>query len=155
MAGYLLCSQGDRMLMANSVEGRFPFLDHRVIEYANKLHPNFKMKVLNEKYLLKQSMKHLLPNSIINRYKQPYRAPDIPSFFEGHRPDYVEEMLNPECIKKYGIFDPGKTHRLVQKIERGRATGYKDNMAFVGILSTQIWYQLYIDRFHENFKTTA
>ena len=49
MSNYLLCSQGDRMLMANSVEGRFPFLDHNVIEFANKLDPRLKMKVLNEK----------------------------------------------------------------------------------------------------------
>src|SRR5690606_4930836 len=48
MAGYLLSSQGDRMLMANGVEGRFPFLDHEVVEFANRLDPRLKMRVLNE-----------------------------------------------------------------------------------------------------------
>jgi len=56
MGGYLLCSQGDRMLLSNSVEGRFPFLDHRVIEFANRVHPKLKMKVLNEKYSAKRKI---------------------------------------------------------------------------------------------------
>ena len=43
MSGYLLSSQGDRMAMANSVEGRYPFLDHRVIEFCMKLHPDLKL----------------------------------------------------------------------------------------------------------------
>ena len=86
MAGYLLCSQGDRMLMANSVEGRFPFLDHRVIEYANAVHPKLKMKVLNEKYLLKRAMGRYLPEDIVKRFKQPYRAPSIPAFFGSNSP---------------------------------------------------------------------
>ena len=83
LSGYLLCSQGDRMLMANSVEGRFPFLDHRVIEFANRLPPRMKMRGLNEKYLLKRAMAPYLPREIIDRRKQPYRAPDIPAFFSG------------------------------------------------------------------------
>ena len=45
------------MLMANSVEGRFPFLDHRLIEFANRLHPRYKMRVLREKHLLKEAMR--------------------------------------------------------------------------------------------------
>jgi asparagine synthase (glutamine-hydrolysing) len=151
MAGYLLCSQGDRMLMANSVEGRFPFLDHRVIEFANGLHPRHKMRVLKEKFLLKRAMKPYLPESIVARHKQPYRAPDIPAFFSGGRTEYVRELLNPETIARYGYFDAPKVQRLLQKIERGHAIGNKDNMAFVGILSTQLWHYHFVERFHQNF----
>jgi len=151
MAGYLLSSQGDRMLMSNSVEGRFPFLDHRVIEFANKLHPNFKMRVLNEKYLLKQSMKKYLPDLIINRSKQPYRAPDIPSFFAKNSPEYIEELLSEDTIRKYNYFDSGKVSLLRKKIHHGRAIGYKDNMALVGILSTQIWHHIFIENYRDNF----
>ncbi len=147
MGGYLLCAQGDRMLMQHSVEGRFPFLDHRVIEFANRLHPNLKMKVLNEKYLLKKAMRRYLPERIVRRYKQPYRAPDIAAFFseQGHAPDYVEAMLGDEALRAAGYFDAGKVGRLVQKIRRGRAIGYKDNMALVGILSTQVWHELFVN----------
>jgi len=151
MGGYLLSSQGDRMLMSNSVEGRFPFLDHRVIEFANKVHPNIKMKVLNEKYLLKRAMKQYLPESILNRSKQPYRAPDIPSFFERKSPEYIEELLSENMIRKYNYFDSSKVNLLCKKIRHGRAIGYKDNMALVGILSTQIWHHLFIENYRANF----
>ncbi|MCW9014620.1 MAG: asparagine synthase (glutamine-hydrolyzing) [Gammaproteobacteria bacterium] len=150
MAGYLLSSQGDRMLMMNSVEGRFPFLDHRVIEFANSLDPRLKMKVLNEKHLLKQAMKKYVPDSIINRYKQPYRAPDIPSFFTSSPPEYIEELLSESAIKSAGYFDEKRVGLLMKKIKRGLAIGYKDNMAFVGILSTQLWHQQFIKDFHKN-----
>jgi len=56
MSGYLLSSQGDRMAMANSVEGRYPFLDHRVIEFCAKLNPDYKLDSLYEKKLLKKKL---------------------------------------------------------------------------------------------------
>ena len=155
MGNYLLCSQGDRMLMKNSVEGRFPFLDHRLIEFANRLPPKLKMKVLNEKYLLKRSMARYLPESIINRYKQPYRAPDIPSFFTDRTPEYVDEALSEAALQRSGYFDPKKVSMLVKKIRRGRAIGYKDNMAFVGILSTQVWHRLFVEEYEPNIKNSA
>lgn len=80
LPSYLLSFQGDRMLMASSIEGRFPFLDHHVIEFANRLHPSYKMRVLREKHLLKDTMAPSLPPEIINRHKQPYRAPDAAAF---------------------------------------------------------------------------
>ena len=140
MGSYLLSSQGDRMLMANSVEGRFPFLDHRVIEFANRLPPKLKMKALNEKYLLKKSMGEFLPREIVARHKQPYRAPDIPAFFSGKPPEYVETLLSEDALRASGLFDPKRVQLLVKKIRLGRAIGYKDNMALVGILSTQVWH---------------
>jgi len=151
MATYLLSSQGDRMLMANSVEGRFPFLDHRVIEFANKLPIHLKMKALNEKYLLKRSMQKYLPDRVINRFKQPYRAPDIPSFFGTSQHDYLDEMLDRKTIEEYGYFDPNKVNLLLRKIQMKRPLGYKDNMAFVGILSTQLWHHHFVANYRKNF----
>lgn len=156
MGGYLLCSQGDRMLMTNSVEGRFPFLDHRVIEFGNKLPPKMKIKGLNEKYLLKKAMRSYLPAAIVDRHKQPYRAPDVPAFFlsdknsvgEKHTPlPFVAELLSTQKIRDYGYFDAKRVEMLVKKAERGLAVGYRDNQALVGILSTQIWHHLFIESF--------
>jgi len=138
LSGYLLCSQGDRMLMANSVEGRFPFLDHNMIEFANSIDPRMKMHVLNEKYILKQAMSGKLPASIVKRFKQPYRAPDAAAFQAGGCPSYVKELLAENEIADSGFFHPKKVQMLVKKVESGRPTSYKDNMAFVGILSTQL-----------------
>jgi asparagine synthase (glutamine-hydrolysing) len=152
MGGYLLCSQGDRMLMANSIEGRFPFLDHRVIEFANQLNPRLKMRVLNEKYLFKQAMKNHLPRQIIERHKQPYRAPDIPAFFSENSPAYVDEMLSEEKIKRYGYFDAKKVGFLLKKARRGNSIAYKDNMALVGVLSTQLCHYFFIEQFSQTIR---
>ena len=56
MSPYLLSSQGDRMMAANSVEGRFPFLDHRVVEFCNRLLPRFKLRGLQEKLVLRRGL---------------------------------------------------------------------------------------------------
>ena len=142
LPGYILSSQGDRMAMAHSVECRYPFLDYRVVEFAAKLPPHLKMNVLNEKYLLKQAARGLIPESIRKRKKQPYRAPDGKSFFSC-ADGYVHEALSEKRIKDSGVFDPRSVHLLVNKFQSGRATSVRDNMALTGILSTQ----LLIDRF--------
>jgi len=148
LPGYILSSQGDRMAMAHSVEGRFPFLDYRVIEYCAKLPYRYKMKGLNEKYILKQCMKSYLPQNILRRTKQPYLAPDSKSFFhDGKSPDYVEELLSEDCIKRYGYFNHQAVSLLVNKCRRGGVTGFKDNMALVGILSTQLLHKQFIEDF--------
>lgn len=155
MGDYLLCSQGDRMLMANSVEGRFPFLDHRVIEFANRLNPRLKMRVLNEKYLFKQAMKNQLPREILERHKQPYRAPDIPAFFSTHPPAYVDDLLSEDKLKHYGYFDPQKVGFLLKKVRHGSSIAYKDNMALVGVLSTQLCHYFFIDQFSQTIRAAG
>ena len=120
MSGYLLCSQGDRVAMAKFDRGRFPFLDHRVIEFANRLPPKFKMNGLTEKYLLKKSMSGLLPESIRTRTKQPYRAPDSQSFFESGEPvDYVADLLSDARDRAGGLFRPGGREQAVREVPRG------------------------------------
>lgn len=155
LPGYILSSQGDRMAMAHSVEGRFPFLDYRVAELASHLPPRLKMKVLNEKYLLKQAVEGLVPRAIRTRHKQPYRAPDSQSFRVGGEEsplfDYVEELLAPHAVQDGGIFDAGAAGKLLAKARQGQIMSMKDNMAMVGVLSTQ----LVIDRFIKNFPRSA
>jgi asparagine synthase (glutamine-hydrolysing) len=147
MSGYLLSAQGDRMLMANSVEGRFPFLDHRVMEFAANLDPRLKMRVLDEKYLLKRAMQADLPSGILERHKQPYRAPDSPSLFSGSELSWVEELLGERKLREYGYFDERRVALLLAKARRGRATTFRDNMALVGILTTQLWHHHFVERF--------
>ncbi|MCL4874138.1 asparagine synthase (glutamine-hydrolyzing) [bacterium] len=148
LPGYILSSQGDRVLMGNSVEGRYPFLDHRVVEYCARLPLRHKMRGLDEKHVLKRMARGMLPASILKRTKQPYLAPDSKSFFAGGKaPDYVEELLSEGSLKDYGYFDPGSVGLLVKKCRRGAASGFRDNMALVGILSTQLLHNMFIAGF--------
>ena len=145
MSGYLLSSQGDRMAMAASIEGRFPFLDHRVIEFGNRLPPRYKLMGLTEKYLLKRSVSGLLPEGIRTRTKQPYRAPDSACFFGQGRPlDWVAELLSPPRLSDTGLFDAQAVGKLMAKCAQGRAIGFGDNMAFVGVLSTMLLHDQFI-----------
>jgi asparagine synthase (glutamine-hydrolysing) len=126
------------MAMAHSVEGRFPFLDHRVVDFASRLPPSLKMKALNEKYLVKRAAHDLIPETIRCRSKQPYRAPEANSFFRPKRAEYLDHLLSPRAIERQGLFNPGAVGSLVRKFESGRAIGIKDNMAMVGIVSTAL-----------------
>ena len=146
---YLLSSQGDRVGMAHSVEGRFPFLDYRLVEFCNQLPPQWKIFGLREKYLLKKLARKWLPDEITQRLKRPYRAPIHRSFFHGEiQSAYVREQLSRDWIKAAGLFDPAKVEQLVQKIDSGRPLGETDDMALAGILSTQLVY----DQFVQGFK---
>ena len=138
LPNYILSSQGDRVAMAHSVEVRLPFLDYRVAEFAARIPSRLKMKVLNEKYILKKCASALIPPSVTRRPKQPYRAPDGKVFFAGESFDYVEELLSSSSIQRGGIFNPLAVQKLSEKFKNGRAIGIKDNMALVGILSTQL-----------------
>ena len=142
LPGYILSSQGDRMAMAHGVEARHPLLDHRVVEFASHLPSRMKLKVLKEKYLLKKIASRFLPDEIVNRPKQPFRAPDGSSFFEGSMKDYVLDALSPQSISQVGLFDPPRVTTLVKKFLRKEASSVRDNMALVGVLSSQLLVQL-------------
>ena len=148
LSNYLLSSQGDRVAMANSLEPRFPFLDHRVISFAMKLPPAWKIKALNEKYILKKAFGDIIPHSIVSRNKQPYRAPIKEVFFRDSH-GYATEFLSDKFLKNTGYFDPVKTGLLVNKLRKtGQSfTSETQNMALVGILSTQILHHQYIENF--------
>ena len=149
MSPYLLSSQGDRVMAANSVEGRFPFLDHRVVEFCSRLSPHFKIRGLREKYILKKIAQGLLPPQVWQRRKQPYRAPIHPAFFAGSL-DYVETLLSPQVIQASGIFDPSAVSRLVRKCREGARVSEGDDMALVGVLSTQLLHHLFVEPLAED-----
>jgi len=141
LAGYLLSSQGDRMSLAHGVEGRYPFLDHRVVDMLFKVNGDYKLKGLNQKYLLKKGYANELPESIVNRPKRPYMSPDLKSFVRnGKLTDNASFFLNDQLIKDYQIFNPKWVHRFLTKFTNGvpERIGYRDNMIITFILSAQI-----------------
>ena len=149
LSNYLLSSQGDRMAMANSIEGRFPYLDHRVIEFACKVPSKFRINGLEEKFILKQAARQVIPNELVSRPKQPYRAPISRCFFGDHKLDYVDEMMSAPQIEAKGYFDSKKVSRLITKCRdrEGALLSERENMGLVAILSTQLLDQQFIRDF--------
>ena len=145
---YLLHSQGDRMLMGNSIEGRFPFLDYRVAEFAAALPDTLKVRGLEEKYLLRKAAGPLLPAEISSRRKRPYRAPIVSAFVGPDAPEYVRELLDPEHLRSVGLFSPEAVARLVAKCESPGAAGVgeTDEMGLVGTLSVMLLHDRFVAR---------
>jgi len=147
MANYLLTSQGDRVAMANSVELRVPFLDHRLIEFAARLPAHWKIHGLEEKYLLKKAFKDQVPERITRRAKQPYRAPVGQAFFNGG--DSLKDLVCEAQLASAGIFDQKKVLHLFRKCQAQQhgPVSESENMAVVGILSTQLIHEQFIKNF--------
>ncbi len=145
LSPYLLSSQGDRVAMAHGVETRMPFLDHRVFEFAAALPERSKLQGLREKAILRRWAKDIVPPSVENRPKQPYRAPDVPAFFDHGAPEYVADALSETAIANAGVWDSESVCGLVRRCEAGRPMGVREGQALVGILSTQLWYRAFVE----------
>jgi asparagine synthase (glutamine-hydrolysing) len=152
MSGYLLSSQGDRMGMANSVEGRYPFLDYRVIEFCSSLTPDYKLNGLNEKFLLKKLLKNRIPENILKRPKQAYRAPINSVFLAKDAPEYVEYMLSDAYSRKAGIFNHNSVAGVISKIEKTGVASEIDNMVLTSVISTHLLYYQFIENNNEEFQ---
>jgi asparagine synthase (glutamine-hydrolysing) len=148
LSQYLLSSQGDRVGMAHSVEGRFPFLDYRLIEFSNRLPPDLKLNGLTEKYILKKAAQEWVPAQIWQRPKRPYRAPIQRSFYNPRVQEQVADLLSPERVQKAGIFKSNAVQQLAAKASSAARLSETDEMALAGIISTQLVHQYFIADFH-------
>jgi asparagine synthase (glutamine-hydrolysing) len=153
MSGYLLSSQGDRMALANSVEGRYPFLDYRVIEFCSSLPADYKLKGLNEKYLLKKLLRNKIPDKILKRPKQAYRAPIKSAFLSKDSPEYVKHMLSEAYFRRAGIFDYNSVSALITKMEKTGLVSEIDNMVLTSVISTHLLYNQFIENNNKEFQT--
>ncbi len=150
LSNYLLSSQGDRVGMGNSIELRLPFLDYRVIDFAARLPAHWKIKGLNEKYILKEAFKGSVPDCIRLRPKQPYRAPIRESFRTDERGSYIADCLSEDAINQAGFFNAGKVRLLSRKFHQdsNQVANEVQNMALIGILTTQLLHRQYIEEFN-------
>ena len=147
LSNYLLSSQGDRMAMANSIETRLPYLDYRLVELMAQVPARWKILGLDEKHILKRVFREQLPKRIVARAKHPYRAPIRQALLDHSGADRTREMLSKEAIERAGIFDANLVARLVDKNPETSHFSEVDNMALVGILSSQLVHHQFIDTF--------
>lgn len=142
-AQYLLSSQGDRVSMGASVECRYPFLDYDIAQFAAALPDNMKIKGLNEKYIIKKLARKYVPDLIAKRQKFPYRAPiNIRQLLSD---PYIRSMLDSDRLRKYGIFEPEAVDRFLSATLLKTSPNERDCMLFMGILTTQVLSELFID----------
>src|SRR5207302_2858501 len=121
LSPYLLAAQGDRMSLAHGVESRYPFLDHRLFEFAARLPTSSKLRGFREKAILRRWAQDQVPAEVQQRPKQPYRAPDIPAFFSPEPVEYVREILNDANLARSGMFEPRAVAGLMRRCQAGVA----------------------------------
>ena len=133
LSNYLLSSQGDRMTMANSVEGRYPFLDEDLIKNSIKIGPKKLAPGINSKKYFRDSYKKFIPDEIINRPKIAYQAPEAKSFVNENLTseiggDFIENIKNIDFLNKKNFSN--LTSKLKDK-NSSKRIGFRENMAFV------------------------
>jgi asparagine synthase (glutamine-hydrolysing) len=111
LADHLLSDHGDRMALANSVEGRYPFLDLDLVEFQREIPPDLKLQGFTEKYIVKRMAADLLPEKVINREKFGFRAPGTP-FLLRQNIDWIDDMLSHARIQRQGYFNPDAVQAL-------------------------------------------
>ncbi len=148
LPGYILSAQGDRMLMANSVEGRFPFLDVEFDEFANGLNTDYKLHGcdLDEKHILKEAFINEIPEDILKRPKQPYQSPNGVSFLsQVEKLSWLEEILQKELIEKSEIFNFQVIEGLFNKTRNTELSlSFADNTRILFFISTMLVFKSFI-----------
>lgn len=122
--------------MANSLEARSPFLDHKLMEFAAKLPAGYKMRDLTKKYILKKAVKGLIPGENINRRKMGFGVP-VGRWLRGELRELLEETLLSESSLKRGYFKPAAIKSMVEQHISQR----KD-------YSFQLWALLMLELWH-------
>ena len=110
LSDHLLGEHGDRMFAAHSVEGRHPFLDMELINFVTTIPDHYKLNGTDEKYILKQAGKGIVPDEILNRKKFPFQAPGMSAMVKC--PHLGGDFLDNALLKKHGIFDVAFVHHL-------------------------------------------
>jgi asparagine synthase (glutamine-hydrolysing) len=126
MTNHLLASHGDRAVMANSVEGRHPFLDRSVQEFLGAVPPLVKTKWTKPKNLLRQAMANRLPREVTERRKKMFLAPFGTPFVGADVTDEIKELLTPERLAEFGYFDPAKVQQVATRLLAIKGTLAKD-----------------------------
>jgi asparagine synthase (glutamine-hydrolysing) len=145
LSEHLLSEHGDRMVQAHSVEGRYPFLDPAVVDFAVHMPPWLKLNDLVEKYVVKKAALGLVPPEIVNREKFGFRAPGTPYLLQ-QQVEWVEDLLSYEHIRAQGYFNP----EVVEKLKRRyRQPGFRLNAHLeTDLLMVVLTFGILMERFH-------
>ncbi len=138
---YDLLVKMDIATMANSLEARSPFLDHKVMEYAARLPSGYKVRGRSLKFLLRRAAEGLLPPEVIRRRKMGFGVPVAQWMRDELRP-LLDDTLLSERAARRGYFRPEAVRQLVREhVEGGRDHGY----ALWGLLWLEMWHREFMD----------
>jgi asparagine synthase (glutamine-hydrolysing) len=135
-----LLMKQDQMSMAASIESRVPFLDHKLVEFTAKLPERLKLRGWHTKYVLRKSMKGLLPEAILSRPKMGFPVP-IGKWFRGRYASVIDEYILSERALSRGIFDQDFIGGLVKRHELGEDHSER----LWALVNFEMWQRQFID----------
>lgn len=143
LPGFILMHLGDRMEMAHSLEGRLPFLDHKVVEFLSQVSDSLKIKGMTEKYLLREATKDIITQTVYERQKHPFLAP--PSMLkENPFRELMKEVFNSKELKHNPIFNQEKVVKKFSEVENMPQSERQEyDKIFMKILSVCVLQQLF------------
>ena len=145
LSDHLISDHGDRMTLANSVEGRYPFLDIDVVEFSTRIPPDLKLHNYTEKYILKRVGENLLPREIVEREKFGFHAPGSPYLLQ-HGIEWINDMVSHDRIKRQGYFNPDVIDRLRAEYTQ---SDFKLNLPFEDdLLIIVLTFGIFLDTFN-------
>jgi asparagine synthase (glutamine-hydrolysing) len=112
LANYILRTLGDGTEMAHAVEGRLPFLDHHFFDLVSRLPTGLKIRGDTEKWVLREAMRELLPESVLRRSKQPFTAPP----FSLTKCELFADTLRSRAVGAAPFFDPGAVRAILDQL---------------------------------------
>jgi asparagine synthase (glutamine-hydrolysing) len=130
------------MSMAASIESRVPFLDHKLVEYAATLPDEWKLSGFTTKRILREAMKGLLPESILNRPKMGFPVP-FANWTRGSWSGVMRDVLLDRRTRDRGIIDADAVDRLLRDHADGRTEG---GDRIWSLLNLELWYRTFIDK---------
>jgi len=114
---YLLTLLGDRVEMAHSVEGRVPFLDHHLVEVVRSQPINQKIRGGTQKYVLRESLRDVITDTVYRRPKHPFLTPPVTLDFQGKFHTLLQDVLRGPILGAISFFDQKKVIRLLDGLE--------------------------------------
>jgi asparagine synthase (glutamine-hydrolysing) len=136
-----LLMKQDQMSMAASIESRVPFLDHKLVEFTARLPERLKIRRgWNTKYILRKSMKGLLPEPILTRRKMGFPVP-VGAWFRGPFRHLIDEYVLGERALERGLFN----HTFVRKLVQQHQAGANHSERLWSLVNMEIWQRRFID----------
>jgi asparagine synthase (glutamine-hydrolysing) len=135
-----LLLKADKMTMANSLELRVPLLDHRLLEFAASLPPEFKLKDFRTKYIFKKALTKRIPREIRNRKKTGFPVP-YESWIRSELKEMVWSVLMDSRTVNRGYF--GK--RAVEQLLRENSNDGSRSREIFSLLTLELWHRTFLD----------
>ena len=132
----------DKMGMASAIEGRVPYLDHELIEFAFRLPRTLRLRGLTGKHILRRFSEKILPKETARRRKMPFYVP-VENYFD--QPDFValmDELLDTQAVARRGIFRPEAIDRLRQSMHHKEFLLVKQVFS---LMTLELWFRIFVD----------